>query len=700
MTSQRSLHKNAHNAPRAYFAFLLRQNWPALVTNFIILLLVNVVILAMTLSNDGTFYREQSYEVLLADAVEYAAGYRVTNIIIGALFAVLWGSGTMTYLNSKVSVHFYHSIPLTRGTMYVSEILSKVICYAIPAMITPILSVFVTGMITGVWHPAVTSLFISGGAYAILYFTFYLSIMVFAASFTGNAFSRLMTAGLVVFMPAALLLFWTTILQYNAVYTSYDSLYSLAAELCTPIRIVASFINDGMVFSDETLTMVSRGWETVLTVFVSLFFFAAGYLIYRKRKSELSGLPVLSKIASGIIKYTCMFCAAAAFGYMFEVFGDGSISYGIGAVIGALLAMMLINVILTKSAKQIFAGVRGLCIFCVSFIVTFVLFGVDVIGLDRHIPQAPAIDELTLTIDSEVTLTITDDEDQKFYTDAIRAYLKGNPDNVLYTGYAWGTAKEIVTTESTAPARGEMTEEVYETYIEDMKRSLLDSSRSFTVRMVIKPHFGLSVHKNFHINREGFEEFLDRIIAEEGFAAAYFPSITKEDVLYDYARLDVHTMDSKDLTEGNAWSILNGMRDSFRGAEYFQKASPASFYLRGTYEIPIEDGRTTSYSTSVRLPYFGTDFSSFDSYVRRFGAVYVLDRETMEMTKYTAQSDIRAICESVCLIQNSRYNSVFTDTDSRYAVALESVDKSDYEYGIPVFYIAHFLEGCVPSFVQ
>ena len=658
--------------------------------------MVNVVILSMALSNDGTFYRGQTYEIILAEAIDYAQAYRVANIIIGALFAVLWGSAAMSYLNSKVSVHFYHSVPLTRGTLYVSEILAKVICYAIPAMITPMLSVLVTGIITGVWHPTVTSLFISGGAYAILYFTFYLSIMAFAASFTGNAFSRLMTAALVVFMPAAMLLLWTTILNYSAVYTSYDSFFTLAAEICTPIRIVASFVNDGMVFSDDTFTMVSRAWETVLTILVALLFFIAGYLIYRCRKSELSGMPVLSKIASGVIKYTCMFCAAAAFGYIFEVFGDGSISYGIGAVIGALLAMMLINVILTKSAKQLFAGLKGLCIFCGSFIVLFILFGADVIGHDRHIPQASMIRDLKITVNSEVSLTIEDEEDQQYYTDFVRAYLQENTDPVLYSSVS---TAEIVTKEYYFE-RGSMSEEVYEQYIEDVKRSLLHSVRTVSLRLDITPVFGLPVRKNVNVPREALEEFLDRILADEGFAEAYFPSITKEDALFDYARLDIHALNNVDLTEGNAWQILNGMRDNFRAEEYFQETSVISFYLRVAHKVPVQDGGGIAYYETVRLPYYGTDTKHFDQYVQRFSAVYVLDRETMEMKAYTSKADIRAICENICLVDHNRYSSVFTDTDSRYAVALESVDKADYENGISVYYIAHFLENRIPSCVQ
>ena len=128
--------------------------------------------------------------------------------------------------------------------------------------------------------------------------------------------------------------------------------------------------------------------EIIGTLLVTAAFFTAGYLIYRKRKSELSGQPVLSKIAAGLIKYTCMFCAAALFGLIFYVFVDSYIWYCVGAVIGALLIMMLINVILTKSAKQMFQGISGMGIFSVAFVAFFICFGVDAVGYDRYIPSA------------------------------------------------------------------------------------------------------------------------------------------------------------------------------------------------------------------------------------------------------------------------------------------------------------------------
>jgi len=697
MTLQKSSHNRTHNASLSYFAFLLRQNWPAFVTNLIILLLVNVVVLSMALSSDGSFYREQTYNVILANAIGYAEGYRVANIIIGALLAVLWGSGTMTYVNSKVSVHFYHSIPLTRGTMYLSEILVKVICYAVPAFVTSALSICVIGVNTGIWHAMVTGILLSGGLYAILYFVFYLSIMVFAASFTGNAFSRLMTAGLVVFMPSALILFVTTILQFNSIYTSYDSLYNLALEFFTPVRIVASFVNADLIV-EETSTYISRGWETVGTILAALLFFLAGYLIYRKRRSEQSGLPVLSKIASALIKYTCMFCAAAAFGYIFELFGDGAISYCIGSVIGALLAMMLINVILTKSAKQLFARLPGLGIFCTAFIVGFVLFGVDVVGLDRHIPQASMIRELTMNIDGEVEFVVENEEDEKFYTDMIREYLNGNNDS----GYPRFSvsASEITVAEKAYPYPGSMSEEETEAYLRDVKQELLFSERSMYIHLVYKPYFGLPVHKNIDINRDGFEEFLERVVSSENFAELYFPDVTKDDAYYENARLEIQNNNTVEIGEAEAWRILNSIRNSFNGKEYFQRSTAVSFYLRASYNEPIKNGRSTQYTTVVRLPYYGADKKYTDLSVQRLSAVYVLDRETMELKRYSSKAEIEAIYNSVCLVNSSRYNSIFTDTDSRYAAALVSVDEENYKYGISSFTVAHFLSGQVPDFVK
>ena len=87
MTSQTFLPKTNHSAPKAYFMFLLRQNWPALVVNTIILLLINVVFLSMALTEELDHISTNEYQ----NIVDIATSMRIVNIVVTSMLAILWG---------------------------------------------------------------------------------------------------------------------------------------------------------------------------------------------------------------------------------------------------------------------------------------------------------------------------------------------------------------------------------------------------------------------------------------------------------------------------------------------------------------------------------------------------------------------------------------------------------------------------------
>jgi len=494
MTLHTFSHDKKQSTPLSYFRFLARQNWPALVTNTILFLLLNGVILSMVVSE---LVYSESLNRMFVQMVDTARTMRVFNVVLSSLLAVLWGSSALSFVNSKVSVHFYHSIPLRRDTLYIEEILVKLLMFTVPCALTNVLAVCITGLTTGYWYGRVAAMYLGSIGYSVLYFCFFLSIMVFCASFTGNAFSRLMSAGLVVAMPAALVACMVTILEFEANYSRYDHFLNFALKILPPARILMFFLE-----VEELSTTAVR--EIFGTLLVTAAFFAAGYFIYRKRKSELSGMPVLSKIASGLIKYTCMFCAAALFGLIFYVFVDSYIWYCVGAVIGALLIMMLINVILTKSAKQMFQGISGMGIFSAAFVVLFICFGVDAIGYDRYIPSAAMTKSLTIEVGGEVTLPVEKEEDEKFYLSSMQRYLKdpgvmeSAASAVREYSYAYDYDELFADYVSDEIPEAEL--EYYRSYLREVFVELYHSRRRVTIRMNIQPYFGLAIVKYVQVD--------------------------------------------------------------------------------------------------------------------------------------------------------------------------------------------------------
>ena len=142
----------------------------------------------------------------------------------------------MSYITSKVGVHFYHSLPMTRERLYLQEIGCRILWFAVPMAFATLFGILTTGAITGVMNGGVALIFGRIFLYSFTYFLVFYAIMIFAASFTGTGFARLLAAGMIVFMPTILVLCVYLIFDYSAFRASYEWISDAAIELMLPCR--------------------------------------------------------------------------------------------------------------------------------------------------------------------------------------------------------------------------------------------------------------------------------------------------------------------------------------------------------------------------------------------------------------------------------------------------------------------------------
>lgn len=661
MTSTTSSPKRRNASSRSYFAFLLKQNWPVLITNVVILVLLNVITLYMDITETEAMFSTR--ESMIRSMQEFARVMRAINILVSSCLAVVWGCGCMSYLNSKTNIQFYHSIPKTRISLYISESLAKFLCYLIPMCLSVGLSVIIMG-VHREWNLSVIGIQLSGLICSVVYFLLYFCIMVFAASFTGTAFARIMNAGLVVFLPSAIVLCLTYIWSYNAVYSVHTWATELALKIFLPARTL-------MVAVEESENVLG---ELILALVVGLAFWVLGLLIYRFRKSELSGTPVISKVASAVIKYACMFCGAVVGGIFFEAIAGGDGWFICGALIGALLCMMLINTILTKSAKQMFRGLPGFGAFCGVFLAVFVLFGVDLVGMDGYVPHAAGIKYITVTT-GDTTFRMEDREDIENLSDAVREYIKANPTRESYRSVS---AIEIIEKERIESVTHETDEMVYS------YKSVSNSFCYMNIRFVTR--LGFIYEKSITIypaytGEEG-AKLLTALADAEEFADAYF-DLVPSDVNVRITSVNHIRNDQMDVWNEKGYpERLRAMRAGYNGMDYFQRGTFLSLSCRGAQDDQW-------YPTYVYPVYDITD-NEWRALVNTISYIYVMNNETGEITKYEDADSIRAICESTYFAQGS---TVFTLLDSYYGVYVYFAD------GQPAASTGAFVRGLVPDFI-
>ncbi len=661
MTSTTSSPKRRNASSRSYFAFLLKQNWPVLITNAVILVLLNVITLYMDITETEAMFSTR--ESMIRSMQEFARVMRAINILVSSCLAVVWGCGCMSYLNSKTNIQFYHSIPKTRISLYISESLAKFLCYLIPMCLSVGLSVIIMG-IHREWNLSVIGIQLSGLICSVIYFLLYFCIMVFAASFTGTAFARIMNAGLVVFLPSAIVLCLTYIWSYNAVYSVHTWATDLALKIFLPARTL-------MVAVEESPNVLG---ELILALVVGLAFWVLGLLIYRFRKSELSGTPVISKVASAVIKYACMFCGAVVGGIFFEAIAGGDGWFICGALIGALLCMMLINTILTKSAKQMFRGLPGFGAFCGVFLAVFVLFGVDLVGMDGYVPHAAGIKYITVTT-GDTTFRMEDREDIENLSDAVREYIDANPERERYRSVS---AIEIIENERIESTTYEVDEMVYS--YKSVSTSFCYMNIRFVTRLGFIYEKSITIYPAY-TGEEG-AKLLTALADAEEFADAYF-DLVPSDVNVRITSVNHIRNDQMDVWNEKGYpERLRAMRAGYNGMDYFQRGTFLSLSCRGAQDDQW-------YPTYVYPVYDITD-NEWRALVNTISYIYVMNNETGEITKYEDADSIRAICESTYFAQGS---TVFTLLDSYYGVYVYFAD------GQPAASTGAFVRGLVPDFI-
>ncbi len=666
MTLQKSSRENRYVTPRTYFGFLVKQNWPVLITNLIILILLNIIPLYMFVGDGEILELSQVKQYLRMK--EFTEAMRAVNTIVGSVMAVVWGCGCMSYLNSKTNIHFYHSIPMTRTKLYVYESLTKFVCYVLPLAISTLLSITILG-IRVAWDWWIVGIQLSGFVYSVAYFFLYYCMMVFAASFTGTAFSRILNAGLVVFLPTAILACLAVIFNYRAVYSSYDWMLEVAAKILMPVRTVIVVVGEAANVPLELLLAVGFG----------LVLWFIGALIYKFRKSELSGTPVISKVAAGVIKYTCMFCASVVGGMFFEAIANGTGWFICGALTGALLSLMLINTILTKSAKQMFRGLPGFGAFCAVFVAVFVLFGMDLVGFDRYVPVPAFVKHVSVSVD-DTTVHLEDKEDVKRLTEAVRAYIKANPKretapDALFLAEKADISRDYKGSELTYP----------ETLVLEQVDYVTRRQHPVNLRFVTK--LGFIYEKTIRIypaytGDEGVE-LLSAIADSEEFAEAYFGGVPSDVSVHVTRDNQVNYEQIRAWNETGYPERLAAMRAEFNGMDYFQRGTFLTMSCRGADD--------SQWYATYTFPVYEPTESEWREFLNDIEYIYVLNNDTGEMTKFEDKESIRTICESTSFL---RWNAGFTLLDPTYSVSLFYKDDVCAERS------GAFVRGMVPDFIK
>ena len=211
----------------------------------------------------------------------------------------------------------------------------------------------------------------------LLAFLFFYTLTVFCGMLCGTSSMLVMLTGLVLGAFPAGLAMVLALISEQTLNIDIGYYFSCNWSWTSPVLRVCYLLRDPLAW-----------WEVPLILLLTAGLFALTLVIYRRRRVERAGTPVVFYPIERIVKWVVMVLATLALGLLFMALGDGSLFWRFfGFVLGGFLSFLLINTILTKNPKQMFDGWRRMLIYLVVFCVGYVGFMLGVTAIDGMVPK-------------------------------------------------------------------------------------------------------------------------------------------------------------------------------------------------------------------------------------------------------------------------------------------------------------------------
>lgn len=172
-------------------------------------------------------------------------------------------------------------------------------------------------------------------------------------------------------------------------------------------------------YSFAVLCMMMTGQILAAYALAGLVIALIALLLYRTRKSEMTGSTVAFPWATPIFKYGVAFCTAVALGQFLYYFLFGQYrSGGSDSLPGTILCMaaaglvgyFVAEMLIKKSFRVFRAGAKGAAIVALALVLLGVAMSFDLTGYEKHVPDESEIESAFYTF-SGMTNVTTDDAD-------------------------------------------------------------------------------------------------------------------------------------------------------------------------------------------------------------------------------------------------------------------------------------------------
>lgn len=367
---------------------VLRRNWPI----WACYLLALTLFIALPF---GDFLRGiKHYNMELSSMDSYYVSPAATNTL-AMLMGLFCALVVFSYLNTPRSANFFHSLPLRREGLFISQYLSGLMMMLGPVVLIWLVQVIMAG-VSGIREPIVYGYLASWLGRTVTANLFFFSFAVLCSMFTGHTIATIVIYGVFnAYYPVMKLLL--TELFSQAIYGFVEP--ELNWDFLCPLQYLSS----------STATS-----PFIVYALVALLFAALALLLYRRRAVETAG----DVIAVPWLKPVFCYGFAASFTILMTflastIYSNGYYRFGSNyspayfapmlffLIFFGLIGYIAAQMMLQKSFKIFRTGWKGGLAFSIVLLALMLGVRFDVLGIEKRVPTPQEVEAAYVQDDSE-----------------------------------------------------------------------------------------------------------------------------------------------------------------------------------------------------------------------------------------------------------------------------------------------------------
>lgn len=298
-------------------------------------------------------------------------------LVVPVLISVM----VFRYIQKSRSASLFHSLPLTRTTLYFSSVLSAIILFIVPlVLVTSIMFLFsFFSPLSAFYTPA---LIFTWFGYSLLFGIMFISMSTFVGMFTGNSLAQIAFVYILNMLPVFLVVFIRENLRKLLFgFNTYSD--------------VDFYNNMPMVMLFKIGRINYTAIIVVVYIIITIALFVGGLLAFKIRKPETAGDIITFKPIRPVFIYGVTVCATLLGGaYFLSMSENASFSFILfGYFISSLLSYVVVQMLTNRSVK-ILHTYKGYIGYALVLLVLMLGIKFDAIGYINKIPAANDVEEV------------------------------------------------------------------------------------------------------------------------------------------------------------------------------------------------------------------------------------------------------------------------------------------------------------------